>query len=115
MADAGRKNLSKTAGEQGLLSSAASLPVLIVAQYGGFDMEGETVADLHRLLDFGGEGEDFGRGAAVIDQHQRVFVRNADLAIARALEAALFNQPGGGDFDSAICCREGGNFRVLCL
>ena len=78
-------------------------------------MEGETVAALHRLLDFGGEGEDFGGGAAVINQYQRVFVRDADLAIARALEAALFNQPGGGDFDSAICCREGGNFRVLCL
>ena len=78
-------------------------------------MEGETVAALHRLLDFGGEGEDFGRRAAVIDQHQRVFVRNANLAIAPPFEAALFNQPSCGDFDAVACCREGGDFRVLCL
>ena len=69
-----------------------------LCQHRRLDVEREAVAALYCPLDFSGEGEDFRRRAAVVHQHQRVFGVDADFAVARAFESALFNQPGGGDF-----------------
>ena len=45
--------------------------------------------------DAAGEGQQLGAaGVAMVDQHQRMRVGNAGVALARALPAALFDQPG---------------------
>ena len=77
------------------------------------DIQRETKTALHRALDFAREGEDFCRGATIVHQYQRVLGRDTDLAIACAFKAALFNQPGGGDFYRISARGEGRHGGVL--
>src|SRR5690348_17579048 len=79
----------------------------------GLRFEGDAEARGYGVADPTRERPDLcAGGMAVIDEHQRVLVGDARVAVADALEAAGLDEPGGGDLGLALAAVIGRQFRI---
>src|SRR5690349_6880044 len=104
-----RAKLSRTRA-----SKPGSLGRKSMSEHDGLRFEGDAEAHPDRFADALGQRPDLGTGGLpVVHQHEGMLLRHAGITLARALQAAGLDEPGGGDLGVAFAAVVRGHARMF--